>query len=676
MVLCGCVPDPDRLVVDVSTDLVAGLEFDRVEVAISLGPSATRFVDLAEHGRQFLDEPLRVELDAPAGLQRVQVRLMREGERRLVANFLAEIEGITAQEVVLLRSCLGVECATGQNCLNAACVPEGCLTGFESECDSLLCRNDTECPVPTALCLQAVCLAGGACAQREPEAACAEGEYCDVSMGCTAFTTVDDAGVMDGAGEPDPCVAPLGRACGNVLETALKATNADVSDAMGASVAVSGNTVAVGVPAEASVVTGVLNSMDGASADNSAEGAGAVYVFLRTSPRSWRLQAYIKASNTDADDGFGSAVALDGNTLVVGAPREDSGNPMAPDDGLPDSGAVYVFERSGTRWTQTAFLEPATQDENDGFGSALALAGDVLAVGAPGEDSAAGDPTDDSRASAGAVYVFARDAGTWSAQAFIKPETAGAGDEFGRVLALDGATLVVGAPLEDGSARGVGGDASDDGAVDAGAVYVFVASGESWVQQAYIKAFNCGAEDRFGAAVAIAGDTLVVGAPRESSPSDQLLEDDSLSRAGAAYVFLRTSENWSFDSVLKPANAFAEMRFGSSVGVQGGRVAVGAPGESTNLRGVRLEAPFVTTGATASGALFLFEQGPGGWGQMAHFKHPAPDPDDACGASLDYRDDSLVMVCPGDDGALLGAYTDNSNPDSGALFIFDLRPSG
>src|SRR6266705_2462246 len=102
------------------------------------------------------------------------------------------------------------------------------------------------------------------------------------------------------------------------------------------------------------------------------------------------LQAYVKASNTGAADDFGFAVALssDGNTLAVGAPGEASAG-IETDNSAPSAGAVYVYTRSGTTWTQRAYIKASNPGAGDQFGTSVALSSDgiTLAVGAPGEDS-------------------------------------------------------------------------------------------------------------------------------------------------------------------------------------------------------------------------------------------------------------------------------------------------
>jgi hypothetical protein len=169
----------------------------------------------------------------------------------------------------------------------------------------------------------------------------------------------------------------------------------------------------------------------------------------------------VKASNAEADDRFGSHVAVAGDTLVIGA---------------PNSGAVYVFTRTGGVWSQQASVKGSNTEAGDRFGVHVALAGDTVLVSAGGEASAAtgidGNQADNSAPDSGAVYVFTRTDGVWSQQAYVKASNTEAGDRFG-IPAVDGDTLVVGAIQEDSAATGTDGNQADNSAPISGAVYVF-----------------------------------------------------------------------------------------------------------------------------------------------------------------------------------------------------------
>jgi hypothetical protein len=217
--------------------------------------------------------------------------------------------------------------------------------------------------------------------------------------------------------------------------------------------------------------------------------AGAAYVFVR-SGTTWSQQAYLKASNTDGGDDFGWSVAVSGDTVLVGAEQESSAatgvNGNQADNTAAQAGAAYVFVRSGTTWSQQAYLKASNTDAADNFGMSVAISGDTAVVGAPGEASAAtgvdGNQADDSATFAGAAYVFARSGMTWSQQAYLKASNTNADDSFGSLsngyfsgssVAVSGDTVVVGAGGESSAATGVNGNQADNTASGAGAAYVF-----------------------------------------------------------------------------------------------------------------------------------------------------------------------------------------------------------
>jgi hypothetical protein len=333
-------------------------------------------------------------------------------------------------------------------------------------------------------------------------------------------------------------------------EAYLKASNPQALDLFGLSVSVSGDTVLVGAHGEASDATGV----NGDQSNNNAELSGAAYVFVRNGT-SWSQQAYLKASNTGAHDFFGDSVSVSGDTAVVGAPEEDSNatgvNGDQNDNHAGDSGAAYVFVRSGMDWSQQAYLKASNTDLGDGFGAAVSVSGDTVLVGAYGEGSDAtgvnGDQRNENADYSGAVYAFTRNGATWTQQAYLKASNTGGGDVFGTSVAVSGNTAVVGAVQEDSNAIGVNGDQTINHASQAGAAYVFVRSGTSWSQLAYLKASNTGANDEFGVSAAVSGDTVAVGAYLEDSDATGVNGDQSnnnASVAGAAYVFDLDLDAW------------------------------------------------------------------------------------------------------------------------------------
>jgi hypothetical protein len=384
----------------------------------------------------------------------------------------------------------------------------------------------------------------------------------------------------------------------------------------GYSVAIHGDTIVIGAPWE----RGKSRGVNGDQSDADIDFTGAAYVFV-LSGGTWNQQAYIKPSNTpqqsppDHNFQFGEAVAIFDDTVAVGALTEPSGavgiNGNQSDTSKPFSGAVYVFQRSGGSWTQQAYIKPSNTDENYNFGAKVALSGNTLAVGAPGESSSTtgvnGSMSANGAPFSGAAYVFVRNDSSWSQQAYVKASNTGEGDRFGLGLALDGDTLVVGAPQERSNAFGVNGDQLNNLWLDAGAAYVFTRNGSTWTQQAYLKASNTGFRDRFGSAVTLKEDSLFIGAPTEWSnatgvDSNQL--DNSAEGAGAVYQFRRQAGEWQQVSYIKASNTDPGDNFGFALAVSGDHLAIGAPGEDSRSAGINAEQ--VDIGSSQTGAVYLF----------------------------------------------------------------------
>ena len=407
----------------------------------------------------------------------------------------------------------------------------------------------------------------------------------------------------------------------------LKASVSHLGDTFGEALSISsdGNTLVAGAPLENGAATGI----NGNQATLTANDAGAAYVFSRDSNGSWTQQAYLKASNTAANAYFGWATALsaDGNTLAVSAVGDASAatgsNGNQADRTAADAGAVYVFGRSGSTWTQKVYLKASNTGAGDNFGTALTLnsAGTVLAVGAPYEASAAtginGSQISNASTDAGAVYVFTGSGSSWTQAAYVKASNTGAGDNFGASVALNGAgtLLAVGAPYESSSATGVNGSQNNDSATLSGAVYLFASTSGSWAQSAYLKSSNTGANDNFGIAVALgnAGDTLVVGAIGESSSATGLggsQTDNSKDGVGAAYIFKLNGSTWAQQTYLKPATAQAAGEFGSTIGLSADTktLAIGATFEGSNSTGISAGDSAKQSNAQApeSGAVWLY----------------------------------------------------------------------
>ena len=398
----------------------------------------------------------------------------------------------------------------------------------------------------------------------------------------------------------------------------IKASNTGQSDMFGLSLALSGdgNTLAVAAPWEASGATGVNGDQD----DNSIPQAGAVYVFTRAGD-TWTQQAYVKASNTgrkgEGDDvegdqfGFSVALSADGNTLAAGSVSEDSSsmgvNGVQTDDSASGAGAVYVFTKTGDQWAQQAYVKSGNHGGGDlfGYGVGLSADGNTMAVAGYDEDGSGkgvNQPNDNDLPGTGAIYAFERTGDTWTQTGYFKGSRSQRNDALGYAVAIsaDGNTIAAGAGDEACLNGGVNPSGCDVetfpehlAAGSAGAAYVWVRSGDTWTEQAFVKASNPDLEDWFGARLALSGDgsRLVVGAPMEDSSTRSLNgreDDNSALEAGAAYLFERTGTIWSQHSYVKASNADAFDEFGTSVAISGdGRtVVVGARMESGAATGV------------------------------------------------------------------------------------------
>jgi len=364
-----------------------------------------------------------------------------------------------------------------------------------------------------------------------------------------------------------------------VFEAELKASNGELGEGFGFSVAISGDTIAVGSPGEGSGSPGV----NGDQSDNSTPGAGAVYVF-EYSGGTWTQQAYLKASNPDAGDQFGESVALDDDTIVVGTSFEDSGSVNDPtDDSASLAGAAYVFERTGSGWIQSAYLKASNVEAGDGFGQSVDVSGDTIVVGACCEDSN-GPPQDNSGHNPGAAYVFQRVGVLWFEVAYLKSPNPAISGFFGSAVAVDGDRLIV-------------------GAVGTATVHVFERSrGADWTE---VASWSKVVGD-YARCVDVVGDVIVVGARTEAGAATGINGDESLTGfpSGAAYVYRRFGGTWMQAAYVKASNPEGGDLFGWSVAVSPEALIVGAPVESSDASGI--DGDQTNNNAPASGAAYLF----------------------------------------------------------------------
>lgn len=331
-------------------------------------------------------------------------------------------------------------------------------------------------------------------------------------------------------------------------------------------------------------------------------GVGGVYIFSR-SGTDWQQTAHLSP-----DDGyfFGDAVSIDGDTIVVGSRDRDQGS-------ITSAGGAYVYVGGGANWAKQSVLTATDAADNDHAGTSVSVNGDTALVGAP-----------DASASSGAAYVFVRAGTSWSQQAKLVASDAAQGDQFGGAVSLSSDTAVVGATGH-ATAAGAG----------AGSAYVFVRNGTSWTEQAELAASDAGSNDQFGSAVYVSGDTAIVGAPFHDSST-------SAFNTGRAYVFVRSGTTWTQQAELEASDAATDARFGSSVSLEGTMALIGAE----NVQ--------------PSGEAYVFSGSGSTWTERAHFE--------ASGLQAFASFGNAVSLDQGT--ALIGAYlADVKSPDWGTVSV-------
>lgn len=436
------------------------------------------------------------------------------------------------------------------------------------------------------------------------------------------------------------------------------------------------------------------------------------------------LTTFVKASNPDNDDGFAQALAARDGLFVVGAPAEQSAVfDNQNNNAVVNAGAAYVFERSGSVWSQRDYLKAHDNiiAEGDRFGAGLASAGDWIAVGAPGRND-----------EAGIVYLFSRSGSEWVANGSLTPADSAAGNAFGDVLAMsswvepgrvESEFLFVAAPghssgqgavyvyrHDEGvwnliatqtAGDGAGGDAfgsalsvnthsaSLEYAVgapgkdsDRGAAYIFRKDGGGsgvWAQVDTVEANNPESGDRFGASVGLGGDVLAVGAPLEGSDingvfnfnmNGTFLDNNNLAQSGAVYVYSRTtiSPNFAVQAYLK-ADRDESSEFGAALSLSGGMLAVGAPKDRSGAQGIGVDNN--ESDLENSGAVHVFSLTDITWAKEVFAKSSLTDEQDEFGKSLVLVGGELFVGVPGENSGTAGVdvTVDESEPNSGAVFI-------
>ncbi len=313
-------------------------------------------------------------------------------------------------------------------------------------------------------------------------------------------------------------------------------TQAEAAFGLSTAISEDGNRVVVGAPFE----DGPGGALD--------EDSGAAYLYTRNGS-SWPLTKKLQGHDTQWYDYFGDGVGISGDTVVVGADGAEVGFGVYP-------GAAYVFVDSGGVVTEQQKLSSSDGVDFDWFGWSVAIDGNTIAVGAPGDDVGATE--------SGSIYMFERTGTNWLQTTKIYQDDPAVSNWFGLFLALDGDTLAVGNAYKDGPGANY----------EAGAVDVYVRSGVNWTKQARLRASNLEPYAWFGFGVDVSGDVIAVGAPYATG--------GGVDYAGQTYLFQRSGTNWTQTAHFTPGSPSFDDESGWDVGLCDSRVVTVANNETVS----------------------------------------------------------------------------------------------
>jgi hypothetical protein len=327
----------------------------------------------------------------------------------------------------------------------------------------------------------------------------------------------------------------------------------------------------------------------------------------------------------------GSATAISDDTVVVGAP-------FYAVDGVSLVGAAYVFVRSGSAWEQQAILTASDGTYADKFGSAVAISGDTILVAAPWDGNAV-------TGTRGSVYVFVRSGSAWTEQAKLEASDGSGFDNFGYDVAITGDTAIIGSPHD-----------VRPGLVYAGSVYVFVGAGSTWSEEVKLTASDAADADVFGSAVAISGNTIVIGSPQD--------DNDGGINAGSVYVFTGANSTWIEEVKLTASDAAEDAIFGKSVSINGDTLLAGAWAADSE-------------GIANAGAAYVYTRSDLAWSEQAILKASDASSNDGFGTAVSiFGDIAFVSAIYADINAMTDAGSSYYFQRSGSTWIQVAKLSG
>ncbi len=379
------------------------------------------------------------------------------------------------------------------------------------------------------------------------------------------------------------------------------------SDLYGSSVSVDGDWAVVGKPGDS----------------ESGAGSGAAYVYAR-SGSAWSLAQKLKASAPVSGGYFGVTVAMSGDVLAVGAPHD-------PGPGVADSGAVFVFERDASGWTERVKLVAEDASQGMEFGTAVAVDGTRILVGVP--------QTGPAGSLSGSAYVFDRTGGVWSQSQKLLPSDSEFGAGFGWSVGVSGDRIAVGCVGKDGPAGN-----------SQGAVYTFDLGGNTWAQtHEFFAPDGVSGGSNFGRAVCLRGSRLLAGASRRAQ---------ALNGPGVVYAYVHNGVDWNFAQEFWPADSHPDQDFGCSIAISGSLALVGAGGDDDSA-------------GMSSGSAYAYRLDGSAWTEIGKLLPMDPAFADIFGVAVGLSGDSAFVGASNSDDACPSLVTCNS----GSAYVFELAPT-
>lgn len=397
----------------------------------------------------------------------------------------------------------------------------------------------------------------------------------------------------------------------------LVAPQTNANDHFGISAAMTGSYLHAGI----NDVWAVIGARNDDHSALTAVGSARVYRMVNN---AFVHSATLIPSDPASGDQFGYSVDMDGDRIIVGAIRADSPT-------IADTGAAYIFVRSGETWVQEAKFLASDGAANDSFGISVAISGDVAVVGAYFHDPPAGT-------NAGAVYIYRRSGGgVWSLEQKITPPDLGPGMLFGQSVDAGPNRIIVGCPLD------------NDLGTSSGSVYVYVFSGGVWVQQQKLLASDGASGLRFGTSVSMLYPYAIIGA------------DQGGTGTGKAYIVRDSAGNWQLEAILAPPVPNNGARFGTSVALG---LRLWGPGYYAVVGAFSYDLP----GANNAGSAFVYKRSTttGQWDYLGHLAAPDASADDTLGFSVAALGEVFIA----------GAYLDDTPGNSNIGTARAFRASG